>query len=284
MPYLRQPPSGCCAGEMNGRPYQLRALQALRAAWKAGKRRVLMVAPTGAGKTWIAGEAIRMTVERGGKVLAIAHRGELLGQLSDRLTAARVFHGVMMGRHPLHAPLAPVQVASVDTLRSRGIPFQPTLLVIDEAHRTQAKTYREIIQWCGPDVFILGLTATPQRTDGQGLGDTYEVMIVVATPQELVDAGFLVAPRLHAPGVPDMVGAKKAGGDYTGADSAARMAPLTGDIIATWKANARELRTLVFASSVAHRAVPSRRCARAPRGRPHAKSARGVEAFRPRRA
>src|SRR3990167_8059459 len=75
---------------------------------------------------------------------------------------------------------------------------------------------------------------------------------VAPPPQELVDAGFLVAPRLHAPGVPDMVGAKKAGGDYTGADSAARMAPLTGDIIATWKANARELRTLVFASSVAH--------------------------------
>jgi DNA repair protein RadD len=128
-------------------------------------RRIILVAPTGAGKTVIGAEIIRSFVRRAKSVLVLAHRREIIAQTSAKLHAAGVGHGIIQaGFQP--RPLELVQVASIQTLWVRamhtGSMHLPPidLLAIDEAHHCPARTYRKIIE-AYPNAILLGLTATP---------------------------------------------------------------------------------------------------------------------------
>ena len=241
------------------RPYQERAIERLRERVRAGARRILMVAPTGAGKTTIAGHIITSAFGRGQRTLFVAHRRELISQAYGRLIQMGVPDhqvGVIMGADTRRRrPGAMVQVASIDTLRHRPKPVA-NIVFIDEAHRALAASYRDLSSYY-PEALHLGLTATPQRADGKGLGAEYDELILVASPRELIAEGYLVAPRVFT--VPkgalaglDQVGVR--GGDYDEARLAKLLdrPVLIGDIVAHWLKHAVGVRTVVFAVSVAH--------------------------------
>lgn len=250
-------PSGR-TGEVCLRPYQVEAIERVRASIRAGHRRVLIVLATGGGKTLIASQIIASAVSRGSRVLFLAHRRELINQayrkiLDQGLTEDQV--GVLMATDPRRRPTAMVQVASVDTLRHRAKP-SADLVFVDECHRAMAKSYRDIAAQY-PNAIHLGLTATPYRADGQGLKDAYDDLVVVATPKKLITEGYLVEPRVFTVPqgqLPNLENVRVKGGDYDEAElaDAVDRAPLVGNIVEHWLKHASQLRTVVFAVSVAH--------------------------------
>src|SRR4051812_17763633 len=188
------------------RDYQSVALDAIRAKLRSAVRSVLLVAPTGSGKTTIAAEMIRGAVARQGAVLFLAHRKELIDQCSARLDGVGVEHGVIMAGHRRVAPGCPVQVASIPTLVKRldRLP-RATLIVVDEAHHARAGTYGSVLG-SYPGVPVIGLTATPWRLDNRGLGELFEDLVVASTPRELIAAGHLVPFTGFAYDIPDLKG------------------------------------------------------------------------------
>jgi DNA repair protein RadD len=253
------------------RKYQEEAVRHLITALPR-HRRVIAVAPTGAGKTVVAAMLLKAE-PRWRRVLFLAHTYELVDQARARLADLGIAAGVIMAgdevRHgDAHTlPSARVQVASVQTATVRGVEFEPDLIVFDEAHRTMAASYLAIAE-AHPSAEVLGLTATPRRIDGKGLADFYHHLHVIAQPSELYRLGYLAKPTVYS--APDHVmrlvraglkGAARSAGDYTG-EGAARAVdkrPLIGNLVSEAKRLAPKVPKVVFCCTVAH----SQRVARA---------------------
>ncbi len=160
------------------RLYQTDAIAKIQSAIAAGERRILLVAPTGSGKTVIGAEVIADYTRRYRPVVVLAHRREIITQTSEKLQDIAIPHGIIMagsrrGRWSgcKSPPSNPVGARH----RSETMELPPAdLLVIDEWHHAAANTYRKIID-AYPDAMLLGLTATPCRGDGRGLGGIFEV-------------------------------------------------------------------------------------------------------------
>ena len=240
------------------RQYQRAVIAELERAIAAGRRRVLLVAPTGAGKTVIAADLVRRAIERGHGVLILAHRLELIEQAHAKLFDLGIDAGTIKAGFPMRLG-EPVQIASVQTLTARAIRGRAIdlpraeLVIVDEAHHARAKTWRAVIA-AYPRAVILGLTATPCRGDGKGLGNIFDALIECPPVQELINLGCLVPTRVYAPTRPDLSGVTVRQGDYAAAALEARMdqAPLIGDIVTHWHRHAERRRTVVFASGVGH--------------------------------
>jgi superfamily II DNA or RNA helicase len=240
------------------RNYQLSTTADFHAAVEAGKRRVIIVAPTGAGKTVIAAEIIRQYVKLGKSVLVLAHRREIISQTSRKLHDLSISHGIIQaGFSP--RPLERVQVASIQTLYMRAIRGDrmhlpdADLIVIDECHHAPAETYTKIIK-AYPDAVLLGLTATPCRGDGRGLGNLFDIIIETPQVAELIAAGHLVKTRVYAPVNPDLKGVRTQAGDYVESQLADRMdrPKLIGDIVTHWHKYGEGRKTVAFAVNVSH--------------------------------
>jgi DNA repair protein RadD len=240
------------------RPYQEAAVRELEARVAAGKRRIVVVAPCGAGKTVTFARVAADSVRRGNAVLIVAHRRELIHQTYDKLLHAGLREeqvGVLMASDARRRPAGPVQVASIDTLRLR--PKPPADVVIrDEAHRALARTDLQIASLY-PDAVHLGFTATPYRADNRGLGEFYEDLLVVASVRELIEYGYLVEPHVFtvpADRLPNLAGVRVRAGDYAQdqLDQAVDQARLVGDIVEHWMKHASGVRTIAFAVSVKH--------------------------------
>jgi DNA repair protein RadD len=240
------------------RPYQVDAVARIEATIAAGVRRLVLVLPTGGGKTTIAGSLVQRALARGQRVLFLAHRRELIVQAYQRLLGMGLSVeqvGIVMANDRRRRPGAAVQVASIDTLRRRARPLADVVFV-DECHRALAASYREIAKDY-PDAIHLGLTATPYRADGKGLGDAYDELITVATPRQLIVEGYLVEPRVFTvpPSQrPNLSGLRVARGDYAARelDDAMNRQALVGNIVEHWHRHAGGARTVVFAVSIAH--------------------------------
>ncbi len=234
------------------RPYQLAAVESARRAIAGRKRRLILLAPTAAGKTVIASGIIESAVSRGRSVLFLAHRKELIQQASAKLDAFGLDHGIIMANHWRSRPALQVQIASVQTLARRELPHAD-LVIIDECHLSMAKTYTDLIA-AYPQAVILGLTATPLRADGKPLGAIYQDIIQVSSVQQLMRMGFLVRPRHFAPSRPDLTKIGHKGSDYDQDELAAAMdrPDLVGDIVAHWRTIASGRTTAVFAVNIQH--------------------------------
>jgi len=242
---------------MDLRQYQITAIDNLRRGYQSGFRRQLLVSPTGSGKTVIMGEIIRSAIARGNCVLFVAHRKELIDQASARLDVVGVPHGVIMSGHERNLPWERVQVASVQTLMSRrqrggALPLSD-FIVIDEAHHARAGTYARILD-AYPAAPVLGATATPWRTDGRGLGELFEHLVVAARPAELIAQGYLVPYTGFAYDAPDTTKLEHRGSDYEQKGLALVMSErrIVGNVVQQYLEHAGGVRGLVFAVSIAH--------------------------------
>jgi len=243
---------------MDLRDYQVKVIDDFEREIADSKRRIILVAPTGSGKTVIASAIIKLFIERRRGVLVVAHRREIIKQTSDKLHANGVPHGIIMAGEQ-DRPLEFVQVASIQTLWVRGVQRESMelpkaeLLVVDEAHHCPANTYSKIIETY-PDAIVLGLTATPCRGDGRGLGNIFEVIIECPQVAELIDQGYLVKTRVYAPVMPDLKGVKVQAGDYVETQLAECMdrPKLVGDIVTHWHKYGERRRTVCFATGVRH--------------------------------
>lgn len=240
------------------RDYQQAAVEDARSSFAVGHKRLLLVAPTGAGKTVIAAMFAKLAVEKGNRVLFLAHRRELVKQCEDKLLKFGVDNGVIMSGEFLQMDYE-VQVASIDTLRARAMktdrmPLPPAdVVIIDEAHRSLAPTYLRLMEEY-PKAAIIGLTATPVRGDGKGLGHVYDDMIQCPSVAELTEMGFLVPARYFAPTIPDLTGVKVVRGDYDSRqlEEAMNKRRPVGDVIENWAKICPDRPTIVFASGVKH--------------------------------
>lgn len=234
------------------RPYQISAIDSARQSVLAGHRRIVLVAPTGAGKTQVAVGIARGSIERGNRVLFMAHREELVSQASKRLDSVGIDHGIIMADNKRVRPDAPVQVGSIQTLVRRKLP-DAEVVILDECHHGAANSFRKILLEY-PDSFHIGLTATPYRLDGQGLGFFYTDLIEVTTIEDLINEKLLVQPREFAPSSPDMSKVHVTAGDFNEREAAAVMMDtvLIGDIVSWWKKLAEGRITVCFATSIAH--------------------------------
>lgn len=222
--------------------WQKLALSKVVAALKI-HHRVLAVGPTACGKTVIAA-AIITTFFLKGRVLWVAHRRELIQQAIRELIAAGV---------PKKDIGTRVIVTSVQSLARRDVP-EVDLIVIDEAHRSAAKTYRRLIETGAP---VLGLTATPWRLDGQPLGDLFNELVVMAESTALEADGYIAAPVTYGvskKAAREMVRGASGGTDFNVEKVARSMSSrrLMGDVVSECRRLAPDAKTLVFAVNRKH--------------------------------
>ncbi len=181
------------------RDYQERGIDAIESLIMSGKRRVLAVAPTGAGKGTIAVHMLAMTALHGGTALFVVHRREILHDVAGRLRALGVEPGLMNSDKPDRT--RPVQLTSIQSLIHDRRRHEVDLLVIDEAHHYAAEEWSSVAAHVRAYATV-GFTATPQRADGRPLGDVFDVMVDVVSYSELLDRGHIVPCRVLRPEAP----------------------------------------------------------------------------------
>ena len=235
---------------MQLRDYQQTAITDIRQAFTQ-HRRVLYQLPTGAGKTIIFCEIARQAVSKGKRVLVIVHRQELLRQTIAKVSAACIPWGAIAPGYSMQLDW-PLQIAMVQTAARRDIGSYD-LIICDEAHHAVAGSWHAIIE-TQPKAYILGVSATPCRLDGKGLSEAFDVLLEGVTMRELIEAGYLCAPKVYAASVADVSGVRKLGGDYNRGelDAAMDKPKITGDAVAEYRKLADGKPAIVFCVSVQH--------------------------------
>lgn len=237
---------------INLRPYQTDLVTGIRGAF-AQHRRVLAVAPTGSGKTVTFAYITHNAAEKSKRVIVTAHRQEICEQISGALNGMGVRHGRIQPGHT--STRDPVQVAMIQTLGRRldKIPA-PDLLVIDEAHHGVAGAWQTVADaW--PTTKILGVTATPERLDGRGLGAAFDTMVIGPGMRDLIAGGYLAKYRYLAPPQrADLSSIKTRLGDFAIDELAAVMdkSVITGDAVQHYISHLAGRPAVAFCITVEH--------------------------------
>ena len=225
---------------MNLRPYQQNLINKSRLEFKRKRQRILLVAPTGSGKTVTAAEFARLILAKGGTVYFVVHRGELLRQ------AEQTFE---------RWGIQGVKCFMVQGLANRIAQHaEPTVLIFDEAHHATAKTYHKIIEYY-KNSYILGLTATPCRMSGKPLGDLFQALVQDITAAELIKHGFLSDYDYYCPKLEtDYSGLKTQAGDLKAADcfNVMNRPKIYGNIIEQYTKHCTGRRTIIYATTIEH--------------------------------
>lgn len=234
------------------RPYQEELIDKARQALR-GNQSVLMQAPTGAGKTALTVTMMKNAAAQGKRSFFCVHQNELLQQTGKALWKQHLEHGMVAAGK--RASRLPAQVASVQTLVRRLDQYEPPdLIIIDEAHRAAASTYLKIIE-AYPLAKIVGLTATPQRTDGKGLSEIFQSLVIGPSVRQLIEAGYLCDFEIFAP--PSMFDAsevKTRAGDFAKEQVEAAMdkPTITGDAVNHYRKLAKGKRCVVMCTGIKH--------------------------------
>lgn len=248
--------------EMEIRPYQQEAIDAIMSARARGVSRQLVVLPTGCGKTIC---FVTLAKQLNVPTLIIAHREELIRQAADKVSIVwpEADVGIVMAdadETHTQVVVASIQTACRDkrleTLKSCG--FQ--LLIIDEAHHSVSESYRKLIKELGfldgnPQKLLVGVTATATRADGQGLGDIFEEIVFERSLPTMVKAGYLSdikGKRILTQ--TDLSGIKTRYGDFVESELAhAVNTPHRNELIVEgYKKNASRRKAVAFCVDVAH--------------------------------
>lgn len=218
-----------------------------------GCRSLVIQSPTGSGKTALTAEMVKRSLSKGFRSWFIVHRRELVKQASAAFFDAGVPHGTIAAGF-IGDRGRPTQVCSIGSLRnSHRELMAPKLIIWDECHHIGAKSWAEIFR-AHPQAFHIGLTATPERLDGKGLGTWFKEMVRGPSVQSLITSGYLSRYRLYAPPSVSMAGVHVRAGDFVRAEVGALLdkPTITGSAIAHYKQHALGKRAVVFAVSVEH--------------------------------
>jgi DNA repair protein RadD len=235
------------------RDYQLTAVSRVRAGYGSGRRRILLVMPTGAGKTVSFAYVIAGAVNRGRRILIVAHRIELLDQIAAAVERAGASYGVIA---PGFAETdAPVQIASVATFVRRLDRWRNRFdfLVADEAHHAVSPSWARVLA-SQPAAHVLGVSATPERLDGRGLCEIFDDMVLGPSTAELIDAGWLSPFVCFGPAAaPDLSRARIRAGDFAVEDIRDAMnGVVIGSAVEEYKRRLLGTAAVVFCVDVAH--------------------------------
>ncbi|MEH1788843.1 MAG: DEAD/DEAH box helicase [Nostoc sp.] len=239
------------------RDYQHEWINDIWNSWEKGNRRVLAQLPTASGKTVCFAHISHKFFDQGKQVLVIAHRIELISQAAEKLEQIIGEPiGIIKAGVPAHQQRR-IQVASVQTLSRREVlelPMNIGLLILDEAHHATALSYRRLIEHY-ESAQILGVTATPQRIDGQGFVDLFDDLVIGIDTAKLIQAGYLSKFRLFATNQTiSTLGVAKSRGDFRAKELAVAVTSQIGvsEILENYLKYARNLRTVIFACSLEH--------------------------------
>lgn len=235
------------------RGYQQDILCQVSQCMALGLKRILIVLPTGGGKTVLANSMLHSALAAGLHATFMVHRRELLKQTSKTLLKNDLPHSFIASGHPFDSHML-LNLAGVQTLIGKLTKvWRPSLLVVDEAHHCTSKTWAQVFDFYS-DSFIVGLTATPQRLDGRGLGEYFDVMIVGPSVSELMALGYLCQYDYFAPDVPDTVGLSSQMGDYARDQAAALMQRpmLLGNVVKNYLDHAAGKPGIFFAQNIQH--------------------------------
>jgi superfamily II DNA or RNA helicase len=208
--------------------------------------------PTGSGKTRVLRTVIENHLDSKKTIYVVAHRKQLVKQLSDEIKEAGIKHGIIAAGFPYIKYR--VQVCSIQTLIRRidKLP-DPEIILYDEFHHATANSSRKIFEaW--PTARVLGVTATPERTDGSPLNDIAEELITGPQVKQLIEGKYLSDYDYFAPQVLDMSGAKKTGGDYNKKQSLELVDKkyITGSAVEHYRKYADRRPSIVCCVSIAH--------------------------------
>ena len=236
------------------RSYQEEMVQEIASEFGRSQQRVCAVAPCGAGKTVMVGWMAGGTAAKGRRVLFLVHRQELIDQSSTTFTDMGIQHGVIAA-HSAKQYGSLVQVGSVQTV-ARRLPEMPApdFIIIDEAHHATANTWKKIIA-AYPEASVLGVTATPARLGGQGLGDVFQSLVLGPSVKELISWGNLAPYKYYAPPVrADLEGMRVKFGEFVRSEVELRMdkAELIGDLVEQYQRLAPGMRAVCYCVSRAH--------------------------------
>lgn len=214
---------------------------------------VLLQAATGFGKTAVASFMLSRSRDLQRRAMFVCHRRELLAQTSATLKRVGVPHG-FIAAGMAHDPFVGCHIASVDTLKNRldKIPV-PNLLIFDECHHSAAAGWEKVHEWAlKGGARIVGLTATPIRTDGMGLNKYFYHMVKGPSVAWLMENNYLSRYEAYAPSTPDLSNVKTRLGDYDQAEIAQIMdnSMIFGCAVDNWKKLAMGKRTIAFAPSI----------------------------------
>lgn len=236
---------------MTLRPYQSEAVKAVEHEWNEGHKHTLLVLPTGCGKTICFAKVTENRVDKGGKVLILAHRGELLEQASDKLMKAT---GITSALEKADSHAAgtdhSVVVGSVQTLQrdNRLEEYSPDefdSIIVDEAHHALSDSYKKILGYFNANV--LGVTATPDRGDMKNLGEFFETLAYEYTLPQAIREGYLCP--IKAQTIPlkiDLTGVRTQQGDYATSDLGDTLSPYLDQIADIIAKNYADRKTVAF--------------------------------------
>lgn len=245
--FVDEAPSYTATSFPSPRPFQSDALEALRQGVREGHKNQMVMAPTGAGKSYLGLRLAHEALLKGKRVVFVCDRTTLINQTSE--TADRyglAAHGIVQANHWRRNADLPLQIASAQTLAKRGYWPDADLIIIDEAH-TQLKVWTTHIM--ATKAVCVGLSATPFSP---GLGTLFTNLVNATTMDELTRSGVLVPLNVLTCTPADMHGAATAGGEWTDAAAAERGMAIVGDVVSEWFKYAQNRKTIVFGATIAH--------------------------------
>jgi DNA repair protein RadD len=226
--------------------YQTQAVEALREHIKAGKKNIILCAPTGSGKTVVGAYLIQAAHAKGSRAIFLCDRIALIDQTSHTLDRYGIEHGVIQGNHWRWAPYRKIQVASPQTLERREWPEELDLIIVDECHTMRRNTSAKVK---ARDCVTIGLTATPFT---EGLGLVYDAVVSVTTTNRLIEERRLSPFRIYAPTEIDMTGAKTVAGEWTKHEAGKRAIEVVGDLVENYLKYGEGKKFIAFGATIAH--------------------------------
>ena len=226
---------------MQLRPYQNDLVEQVREAWREGYKAPCIVLGCGGGKSCIVAEIARRTTWNGKRVLFLVHRRELV----DQIFRTFVRWGVLMD-------LCEIGMVQTFTRRLNKL-RKPALIITDENHHSLAQSYKRIYEHFS-DVPRVGVTATPVRLNGDGLGDVNDKLIIGVSTKWLIENHCLAPYDYYAPDIADLTGLHTKMGEYVTSDIEKAMIKkaVFGDVIRYYKQLADGKKAVCYCSSIRH--------------------------------
>ena len=242
---------------MELRPYQEEARTAIHTEWDEGRRRTLLVLPTGTGKTIVFAKITEDVVREGGRVLILAHRGELLDQAADKIKKSTGLNSaVEKAEDSCIGSWFRVVVGSVQTMcrEKRLAQFAPDFfdaIIIDEAHHSLSDTYQRVLEHFSA-AKVLGVTATPDRGDMKNLGEYFDSLAFEYTLPRAIREGYLC--KIQAQTIPLRLDISQVGtsaGDFKVGEIGTALDPYLEQIAQEMKQYCQGRKTVVFLPLIA---------------------------------